>query len=1706
MVHTERYGKQSWRRPARLRLTALLLSLALVVPVTARAQETDPGPFEIDLRLGLGYEAVGPGSTEHSATEDITPGILLSRLIDRIYIYRRIHERLIVDLDYDSARGEEWFLGGENYYALHYEGQPGEFVERASIGNREAVVIEDHYVDTAAPPGRSVGAGISTRAEVGGGALTTDAIVRLGGSQLVSLTFRGQRSVVDLSLRDVDHVRRAIFFLPDENVDTNSLALYRSTTGPGEATVGGKRFTRLQQPVDYAFDSGRSLIILRTPVGESDLIATYTSGSLRVGDAGLGADAYINPSGEREDFSAATHPQQFATMDGVRYLYLAREEMNTYWEHRGAYSVPELAGADLGTLRLELVEADTGRANVSYADVLQSYRADIARGLLIFEPEDPAGFYPRPFPGPLPFTHPVSPDNPFAPDNPVYSALGTPADGASVHTLTVSFLRDATSYLIEDLFVEGSVRVRVDGRELRAGEFQADADTGLVTVQESIITPESEVVITYRLAEETERAQTLLAAVSSDWEREGLSAHAALVAETALPGPEAPAVGEERPATVTGSAAVAYERQVGRTLIETSLRGAVQARNPNSAGAAIVADMSDRRTRDLPLDEVEWQLGSDSDLLPGLSTPVELLLRGELGYENYYEDSAVGGGLRTLGWDNSRNPSFSYAQKAGPYNTADAAPDGAAQSLVLDYAFTPDEPGQYIAAATHVGGRLNPYDTLELVYGGHGLSGGAVRVYLEVLQIYKEDLNANGVLDGQTSVDDPGFAITPTHGTRTVIGSGRDGGSNGRLNSEDLNRNGRLDPPGPPGSIPEKGVVIPGPEGAWIAELRPGAGGTSGTSEPIDWQTVRVNLHSLAAETDLILEDAQAVRITITPAGTPTSHATGRVVINRIRFSSTGITTSDPASLETRTVTSSSVPELASAPLADAFPQMHETMLEVTFVPPLAAGERVSLARELVGPADFTAYETFRIYLYTGDPGSLPAPLAMDVRLLSSERDYHGFTFGPSDLRAGWNEIAIDTDAGQAVRINGRSGGSLETEGRFASLSSVVRVELGIAALGGELVDAFSFWTGAWHVNASRTRLGVAGGASVALSHDGTALGFRGVPVIAHPSAALHYDVSSAGFDGAQAASDDVRVNAGLSFADLFPLAASARQRRWFSAQESEIRASAGFDPPWTWFPRVEHVYGYAVREESAVTRSGLDYLESEETRTDASVRLSGRLSPAEGWSQEASVSRRAVQDARVLRDTDGTDIVSGTAGATLSDELSLSLTGRVPAVDGWRIIAGGDYRRSFSGGAMDALARPWSAYRHLAGNAFSPVSATLSDAALTSTRQSARLALTPPRTLPAGLELALTEQIREGTFRADTRQIGTDVSLRVGLPLLFGPEGTVRVTPSITRSGSAVSRARTSYSEWRLLEATVRPLLMPPFAYITPTITDGRIRERDAAELLAGAADDPAGRASVHTVLGLETRVRSPHWYVPSLLTLEASGAAGWQGPTPTQERSAAVSMSSSAPVAQSPRGAGSLVVSTSGRFERDYLLDTEKLDVNASAYFAYSSVTGRGWQVNQSLSWRQVRQHPGAVRLSLYPDAPQLEPVAAFRADSDRLVNRSSFQFTWRADRMPSGHPSTLARRLGLDGEAQEVTNTERVAVETSHIFADPDTLGTTTLMPLRITLEHRSEITQSENLTLELGVQAQGGIEERIVNGVVDRVPAFGLQADLGVRLRY
>ena len=462
---------------------------------------------------------------------------------------------------------------------------------------------------------------------------------------------------------------------------------------------------------------------------------TYTKAGVGVGDPVLGQEAIIDPAGTRADFSSASHPQYFDAGIPPLFLYLKKNDLNSYWEMRNAYFLGELAGGGApADLTVSLFFTGTGAANENYAGLLADFTVDPYFGALLFAFRDAAGFYPRPFPGEQPFPA----DNPFAEDNPVYGGLGYPGQSASLNTLLLRYTASADSFFLEFDLVEGSLKVTVDGVPAGPSAYTVDYAAGILSFHPGVLGPASEVEVTYRYAPTGEGDGELFAAVRVGYDRDWLQAANLTTYTLPVREPVAPQLGEERASDLSNSTdlSLRFGPAEGRGP-EGELRAgaALSLATTNSRGEAVVADMEDGRRYTVSIRESGWTLGSRSGLLPAAAVPLDS--RGELRYENLWERRLLGGDLlHEVSWDNSGNPQFDYFRKAGPYNSADQTTGGEDRSLVLDFRIPAAAPEGYVTAATGLPAvNLQDYTHLNVLLRGRGLSGDAVLLYAELLQV-----------------------------------------------------------------------------------------------------------------------------------------------------------------------------------------------------------------------------------------------------------------------------------------------------------------------------------------------------------------------------------------------------------------------------------------------------------------------------------------------------------------------------------------------------------------------------------------------------------------------------------------------------------------------------------------------------------------------------------------------------------------------------------------------------------------------------------------------------------------------------------------------------------------------------------------------------------------------------------------------------------
>ncbi len=594
----------------------LLISLLVIGLQRLGAQEEEfTDLIELSLGYGFGFPSVS-GLWLDTGSGGITQGVITDDLIHRVFIQRQLAERIFLDLDYDSDR-QGGFFQGQNVYSLQYQGLEDEFLQEISAGNRDLSIPDTRLISI--DQGNASSYGLRTR--MGTDRLRIEGLLRYSQALSGTKRFRGNSQLVETELLDVGYVKRRFFFLPDSEVDEDSLLLFRSSEVAADRTIDGKDFTLLVRGRDYAFNNTTGWIYLnRALYGEEELAVYYEKSSSSVGSGlPLGEDAIIDDTGSRIDFNELAFPEYFGSDGGSSYLYLSKQSFNSYWEIKSAYYLAEIySGVYPEEVAVHLLSTATGEDNDSYNTLIDSYILDPDHGALIFVFDDASGFYPRPFPGELPFAPPYippNPANPFDPSNPIYGGTEDPEAEVSVNTLEITYTVSLDSYFLDFDIIEGSVRVTVDGTPLSSAYFTVDYYSGVITFTEGVVGPSSDIEITYRYTPLAGGNQELLLALGLDYELEWLQLRNLTSFSYPLEPPIAPQVGEERGMVLGNSTDVTIS--LGAAPEEKGLAAefragaAVALSNGNPKKLAIVADMEEIGLKPLDGDGATIENASD---------------------------------------------------------------------------------------------------------------------------------------------------------------------------------------------------------------------------------------------------------------------------------------------------------------------------------------------------------------------------------------------------------------------------------------------------------------------------------------------------------------------------------------------------------------------------------------------------------------------------------------------------------------------------------------------------------------------------------------------------------------------------------------------------------------------------------------------------------------------------------------------------------------------------------------------------------------------------------------------------------------------------------------------------------------------------------------------------------------------------------------
>ncbi len=399
---------------------------------------------------------------------------------------------------------------------------------------------------------------------------------------------------------------------------------------------------------------------------------------------------------------------------------------------------------------------------------------------------------------------------------------------SSRYVIKVNYYREARSFQLQHSnIIAGSVRVRINGRELASSLYSVDNTSGFFQFTDPnnpVIASDTNIEIRYEYLPPGGQSQSFAGGMRADYEiNRNLNIGGTFLFSRGASGTNIPNVGAEASQVMVfeADAKLYLGREKLRELINTipgveltSMPFTLSAyaeyarsyKNVNTFGKALIDDMeSSDDVVSISLNERDWILASPPS--SGLQTD-----RGHLYYYYYRNPSSP---------DSLQGPTFSasaipYATKPGPYNIAtghvsnDVRATDSQRSLVLNFDF---QSGSYVSSATRrLSSSAIDFSGLQYIEVWYRSTGGTgtVDLALDVGRVNEdsdgdgvldtEDTNSNGFLDADpvTGIfEDRGYVFNPSGGTDTRVGSGPMLTSatqgDGILDSEDLNGNGTLD-------------------------------------------------------------------------------------------------------------------------------------------------------------------------------------------------------------------------------------------------------------------------------------------------------------------------------------------------------------------------------------------------------------------------------------------------------------------------------------------------------------------------------------------------------------------------------------------------------------------------------------------------------------------------------------------------------------------------------------------------------------------------------------------------------------------------------------------------------------------------------------------------------------------------------------------------
>ncbi|MFN4244725.1 MAG: hypothetical protein ACK4F9_01065 [Brevinematia bacterium] len=871
--------------------------------------------------------------------------------------------------------------------------------------------------------------------------------------------FTGTKRVTERTIKDIDFVKRKFFKLPDNNIDLNSLVVLVSVSinDPIDVYIDGIPFRKLVAGNDYLFDRFTSEIELRNNLEINKFLAVF----------------YTHNSGQPITFSSNIY--KGIGSDNKEYLYLFNANIGySPYELKNIYS--------LGSIEISLSrEIEISVYFTSDPTILapiqfqkSDYYIDINKSIIRFNSLTPF----------------ISNAN-----YNIYSLTRDPFPVESTYSMKVNFYETLISYQLDFDIVENSEEVKINGVIIPKDKYTIIYAIGRITFNDPRLINEGDIIeISYEYKPFFGGSQKISLGTIAEYKPlESTSLKLSTVFWTSQGNISAPKIGT-RPAETGIITSIINRVDLGNILAKDNknfssyfdIEYSISLVNPNNFGASIIEDFdSNKKSILLTKDEDSWYLSS-----PDTNIGCYYTNRAKLYYKDYRQYLANESfTLMSYTWTPPPEQLLSYSQKPGPYiagggrlNPQDF-PNVSQHSLVLDYDFSGGDWVGIMLSLSSSGMDLSDLSEIILSYKlqmdndqDNNYDDNNTNKLLLYLQLgnFSEDIDGDNVLDYEITTSQDGFEFNDpiTMNSITKIGGGRKGGGNGRIDSEDFNKNGRLD-------TNENFISF------------------SNTIQGKDWQKFSARITNLTSLQIDVLRKAYMFRIILKKI----EGIKGRVIIDEIqlKFRTTPIYKVDSIPLSTPYQIRSTSISVFDSPLyfrnrffkieaetqeekerLQEYSYLHNTSglsvseaksideaslriiynlsnssINTNFIPYQGGREGVTVIK-FNSSENFSIYSKLVMYVFIPSKNELDEPIKpagdtfsdenVVIRIISKDKDYFEFTIPLSRLNIDrWNRIEIRIKEDYKLILNNNIYDTITpTIYGFPSIRDINSLELGI--------------------------------------------------------------------------------------------------------------------------------------------------------------------------------------------------------------------------------------------------------------------------------------------------------------------------------------------------------------------------------------------------------------------------------------------------------------------------------------------------------------------------------------------------------------------------------------------------------------------------------------------------------------------------------------